>query len=117
MKKKQNQITVLTSDILGSEFRITTLLGVGTIIAGAVFYRLVEMWSWTDAIYFSISTLTTVGIGGMAPVTEIGKMFTSVYMLLGVGIMFAFISMVARRANNLRLNSEVDVIVCETCGK
>jgi len=117
-KKKSIQKT-LGSEFLSSEFRSVALLGAVTIAAGTIFYRYSEGWSWHDAMYFSISTLTTVGLGGIAPHTEIGKIFTSVFMLLGVGIMFGFISMVAQRTHRLRLNTEVDIqaTVCERCGK
>jgi len=117
--KKSTAFSILRSELFSSEFKTAALLGILTIAAGAVFYRFVELWSWSDAIYFSISTLTTVGIGGISPHTEAGKVFTSLYMLIGVGIMFGFISMVAKRANQLRFNAEVDVhaVACEKCGK
>lgn len=117
-KKKSTQKTI-RSEFLNTEFRSVALLGAITIAAGTIFYRYSEGWSWHDAMYFSISTLTTVGLGGIAPHTEIGKIFTSIFMLLGVGIMFGFISMVGQRAHRLRLNAERDAQAnaCERCGK
>ncbi|WBU62025.1 potassium channel family protein [Paracoccus albus] len=59
----------------------------GLLIAGAsVFYHWVEGWGWIDAIYFSVITISTVGYGDFAPQTAIGKLFTSGYVLCGLGL-------------------------------
>ena len=69
-----------------------TILGVGT-----AFYHFVENLSWLDALYFSTVNLTTVGYGDFSPVTSLGKMFTIVYILIGVGILVAFLTVLAER--------------------
>lgn len=63
-----------------------------TLLGGAFFYHFVEEWSWLDSFYFSVITLTTVGYGDMAPQTDIGKVFTMVYLITGIGIIFGFIN-------------------------
>lgn len=60
------------------------------IIAGVIFYHRVEGLSWVDAFYFTAMTLTTVGYGDITPVTNAGKIFTSIYAFLGIGIFFGF---------------------------
>ena len=67
----------------------------GLIAAGAFFYRWVEDLSWVDSIYFTIVTLTTVGYGDLAPQTTTGKLFTAAYLLIGIGILVAFVGEVA----------------------
>ena len=62
------------------------------IAGGMVFYHYVEDLSWVDSFYFCIVSLTTVGYGDISPKTEIGKLFTSFYLLVGIGIIAAFIS-------------------------
>jgi voltage-gated potassium channel len=39
-----------------------------------------------DALWWGITTLTTVGYGDMVPVTENGRIFASILMLLGIGL-------------------------------
>jgi voltage-gated potassium channel len=69
---------------------ITTLLG------GTIFYSSVEGWSLVDAVYFSVTTLTTVGLGDLAPTTTMGKLFTVIYIFAGLSIILGFIDTVAR---------------------
>ncbi len=89
-------------------FRAIVGLAAGLLVAGTVVYTIVEGWSPLDALYFSVVTLTTVGYGDLAPTTDIGKGFTIVFILAGVGIIVAFASqvvnaMVADRAERLRV--------------
>jgi voltage-gated potassium channel len=70
------------------------LFAVGT---GVVFYHLVEHLSWLDAYYFSVITLATVGYGDITPHTAAGKIFTTFYVLFGVGIITTFISVTMKR--------------------
>lgn len=77
---------------------VAITLGVGTIV-----YHLVEHFSWIDAYYFSVITLATVGYGDLVPHTDFGKIFTTFYIFIGVGIITAFISYsVRRRASKMR---------------
>ncbi len=65
------------------------------IASGTIFYSLVEGLHPVDALYFSVTTLATVGYGDFSPETMAGKLFTIVYVLVGVGILLAFLSRVA----------------------
>jgi voltage-gated potassium channel Kch len=53
-----------------------------------------ENWSVIDALFFSVTTLTTTGYGNLVPETELGKVFTMLYVLLGAGIIVAFFNLV-----------------------
>jgi voltage-gated potassium channel len=74
----------------------------GLLLGGTVFYALVEDWTLLDALYFSVVTLTTVGLGDYAPETDIGKAFTIFYVLAGVAVILAFANSVLARADRLR---------------
>jgi len=62
------------------------------ILFGSVVFHILEGWSYIDSLYFSVVTLTTVGYGDLSPQTDAGKMFTIFYILMGIGIIFAFIN-------------------------
>jgi voltage-gated potassium channel len=49
-----------------------------------------------DSIYFSVTTLTTVGFGDPAPATAAGKIFTMVYIFVGLGVIGGFINVLAK---------------------
>ncbi|MBR9842387.1 MAG: two pore domain potassium channel family protein [Rhodobacteraceae bacterium] len=61
-----------------------------TIGVGTVFFRFVEGWSWIDAYFFSVITLSTVGYGSLVPATEAGKIGATVFIFFGLGI-FAYV--------------------------
>lgn len=65
---------------------------------GMVFYHAVEGLSWVDAYYFCIITLTTVGYGDITPKTDIGKIFTTFYLFVGIGMIGLFINTIMSRA-------------------
>ncbi|MCA9897223.1 MAG: two pore domain potassium channel family protein [Anaerolineales bacterium] len=65
------------------------------LLSGTWFYHAVEGWSWLDAFYFSVITLTTVGYGDFSPQTAVGKIFTVVYIVLGLGVLSSFLLLLA----------------------
>jgi hypothetical protein len=67
----------------------TSVIGLGTVM-----YRFLEKWEWIDCLYFSVVTLTTVGYGDFAPVTTGGKIFTILYIIIGLGIILNFIEII-----------------------
>ena len=68
------------------------------LLLGTIFYSFVEGWRVIDAVYFSVTTLTTVGLGDLAPATDAGKVFTIMYILTGVGLLVSFLNFMAERA-------------------
>lgn len=78
-------------DKIKNKFRLSNGIKIGLviytvlIILGTVFYQAVEKWSWLDSLYFSVITLATVGYGDLHPTQDISKIFTMIYVLVGVG--------------------------------
>jgi voltage-gated potassium channel len=80
------------------EFRALLILVVVILLVGTLFYMRWEHWTWIDALFFCVVTLTTIGYGDKIPTTPGTKLFTIFYIFLGIGILLAFIERVARNA-------------------
>ncbi len=82
------------------EFKGLIFIVAVILFGGAIVYHTIEGWSYLDSLFFSVTTLTTVGYGGddMIPHSPVSKIFTMVYIFVGLGVMFAFINTVAKHA-------------------
>jgi hypothetical protein len=76
------------------------LIGVGTVV-----YKLLEDWSWVDAVYFSVVAVTTVGFGDLTPSTDASKLFTVVYVLIGISIITTYLHARMGRRGSKRIQS------------
>ena len=54
----------------------------------------VEPWSLSDSLYFTTTTLATIGFGDLRPVTRVGRFITSLLGLCGVGLLGGLVSAV-----------------------
>ncbi len=87
------------------EFQGLLTLDVVTLLSGTLFYRQVEGWGLLDSSYFSVVTLTTVGYGDLSPSTAAGKIFTILYIFVGLGFVLGFVNAVAE--HSLQRRSEI----------
>jgi voltage-gated potassium channel len=78
------------------QFRTLVGLVFFTLLSGTIFYTLEEGWSIVDAFYFSVTTLTTVGLGDLSPTTTLGKLFTVIYIFAGLSLVLGFIDTVSK---------------------
>jgi hypothetical protein len=86
------------------EFRAIFVALVTLLVSGTIFYSAEEGWSVIDAIYFCVMTLSTVGDGALRPTTDLSRLFTILYVVVGVGLFLAFIAKLVsqrRRARHL----------------
>ena len=97
-KKPANKGDSLFSILWDREFIALSLLVLILLTTGTTFYHILEGWRWLDALYFSVTTLTTVGYGDFSPTTDLSKLFTIGYIFIGIGTILAFIDVVARHA-------------------
>ncbi len=68
------------------------------VVTGVVFYRLNEDWSVADSLYFTVIALTTIGFGDFAPTTTLSRLFTTVYAIIGVGLVAILVHLIVSRA-------------------
>ena len=74
------------------QFRIYVVILAVVLAAGFIGLITLEKFSALDAIYFTISTISTVGFGDLHPVTTAGKILVIFIILTGVG---CFVGLVA----------------------
>ncbi|NNC82867.1 MAG: two pore domain potassium channel family protein [Flavobacteriales bacterium] len=86
--------------LLDKHYRNLLLTSSFIIATGTVVYHYLEEWSWVDSLYFSVVTLTTIGYGDFAPQTDMGKLFTIIYIILGLGMILGFINAVYEHYRN-----------------
>ena len=68
------------------------------------------------AVYWSITTMTTVGFGDIAPKTAFGRAIASVVMLLGWGILAVPTGIVTAEMTSRRLIGDTSSRRCPACG-
>ena len=81
-----------------------TIVGTGTI-----FYHFVEGWSYIDALYFTVVMLTTVGFGDLHPTTEFSRIFTVLFILVGVSFILGFLNFIMSRTVQRRAEDRHNV--------
>lgn len=80
------------------KFRALAYMLAVLLVSGMFFYHEVEGWRYLDSLYFSVTTLTTIGFGDFVPHTDAGKIFTIMYIFMGLGVIFGFIEQLAEHA-------------------
>ena len=80
------------------------------IIGGAFAYSNVEGWSLLDSFYFVVVTVTTIGYGDLAPITNIGKIFTIFFAFFGVATALCILSSISSSIFKKHVGKEVSQI-------
>lgn len=88
------------------ETRALFALAATVLVIGVVFYSRVEGWSVVDSAYFCVVTLGTVGYGDITPTTNLGKLFTTIYIIVGLSIIGGFFATAGRLLDPQQLLSK-----------
>lgn len=98
----------------------------GITLLGALGYVAIEGWGFLDALFMSVTTLATVGYGVVHPLSDAGRIYTVVLIVVGVGVTIYLLTAIAelvlegrlrelvqRRAMQRRIDSmSRHIIVC-----
>ncbi|WP_028549023.1 potassium channel family protein [Paenibacillus sp. UNC451MF] len=76
-------------------FQALFILVMIMLLSGTIFYVREEGLSVIDAMYFCVTTLSTVGHPNFEPRTIMGKVFTMVYIVVGTGLFLGMIGYIA----------------------
>ncbi len=64
------------------------VIGIGLVLLfGTIGYDLIEGWSLLDSFYMTVITVSTVGLTEVHPLSGAGRLFTTLLILGGVGVM------------------------------
>jgi len=66
------------------------------LLAGSLGFVWLEGWDFFDALYMTVTTLTTVGYSETHPLDRIGRIYNMVLILTGMGVMFYIVGSLAR---------------------
>jgi voltage-gated potassium channel Kch len=91
------------------ETRALLILSSLLLLMGVVFYTRVEGWSLVDALYFCVVTLGTVGYGDLTPDTDAGKLFTVVYIIVGLSIIGGLLATMGQLVSSRNMSSLRDI--------
>jgi voltage-gated potassium channel len=73
------------------QFLFSLVLIVVVIVGGTGGYAFIEHWSFFEALYMTVTTITTVGFGEVHPLSNAGRAFTLVLIVFGVStILYTF---------------------------
>jgi len=65
-----------------------------------------QITSMLDAVWWTVSTVTTVGYGDVVPVTDIGKIVAIFFMFFGIGVLGIFLSVLGTQFYKHRFEKE-----------
>lgn len=73
------------------------LLSVASVLTiGTLGFHYTQDYPWFDAFYMTLTTITTVGYGEIHPLTQQGRIFNSVLIFFGVGIVLQAIGVLTQ---------------------
>ena len=72
-----------SSPVKGVILGFTTLFSITLI--GTIGYMMIEGWSFLDSFYMTLITVSTIGYGETHKLTEAGRVFTSLFIMAGLG--------------------------------
>jgi len=75
-----------------------------TLIVGVVGFRVIEGYSFFDAFYMTLITITTVGYQEIHPLSRAGRIFNSFLILFGVSAMFFAVGAMTQTIIELQLH-------------
>ncbi len=72
------------------------------LLGGTLFYHNEEGWTLIDSLYFCVVSLGTIGYGDFVPTSNLSKIFTIVYSMIGLSIIATFLNMIAKDRTLIR---------------
>ena len=92
-------------DLKGSKkIVIAGLYSLLLIMIGTIGYMLIDDYSFVNALYMTVITVSTVGFGEVQELSDTGKIFTAILILAGLGVLAYFITSISQNLFQNQLN-------------
>ena len=72
--------------------RTCAYLLLSSLLIGTIGYMVIEKYTFGNALYMSVITISTVGFGEIRPLSTVGRFFTSGFVIINLGITAIFVS-------------------------
>jgi len=89
--------------LLVDRLKLSIILFLSILGIGIVGFMVFEGLSFYDAIYLAVTTISTVGYGDIVPKTPAGRLFTCVFIIVGVAMAYYTFSLVVSMSIEGRL--------------
>ena len=91
---------------LGARLRVPLGLVLAVLVGGTAGYR--WLWretggTWLDALFMTVTTITTIGYGEVRPLDAAGRVFTMAIALVGIGSLFYTFGVVMEHLVGVRM--------------
>ncbi len=100
----------IISFLQDDEYRDLLITTIIILMVGTLTYHYLEGWSVVDSLYFSVVTLTTIGYGDFTPQTDAGKIFTIIYIVVGIGMILSFINTIQHHYTYMRYREKREIV-------
>ncbi|MEC8883689.1 MAG: potassium channel family protein, partial [Bacteroidota bacterium] len=80
--------------IFRSRIYVAILLIISMLMLGVFGFRFLAEYTWTDAVYMTMITISTVGFGEVQPLNDSAKIFTVILILVSVIVLGYAISII-----------------------
>ncbi|MEM0976874.1 MAG: potassium channel family protein [Pseudomonadota bacterium] len=67
------------------------------LLGGTVLFRMLEDFTWIQAFYFTVTTMTTVGYGDLVPTRDATRLVVAVYILISVTLYVSLVTHIGLR--------------------
>ncbi|MDP4146101.1 MAG: potassium channel family protein [Bacillota bacterium] len=94
-----------------NNFHYMIYITISTLIISTIGMHYVEGISYSNAIWWSFVTITTVGYGDISPHTQLGRILASLLMLIGIGFVSMLTGTIATFFLNKKCTSYKDHVV------
>lgn len=95
MKEEEDNFLILKKK--GGRYHIFVAIFVIVffVVLGTISFSILEGWTISQSVYFSVATLTTVGYGDLHPTYDESRLFAAFFIFFGVGSTLASITVIA----------------------